>query len=202
MSISNTTTKSARSETATGPKLLDEDAEELRKLDAAVDRIRKVIPETPYILTVPCAEPRYHYPSSQEARSWQKNTLFELHEEHLQYMSFVYREHGDSCFLVRTQVDEERDRRLREQKMNGLTNGKVAALQSSTPKKKISLHDYKSKQSSLNQKPQDANNVTGRKQESKFNGITEQDDSGRPPGTNKEGMANGQKRSAHGSVRL
>jgi len=121
------------------------DAEELRKLDAAVDRIFKAVPEHPYILSVPCDEPRYHYPSQQEAQSWAKHTPFSLDEERLQYMTYLYREPSESCFVVRSQVDEERDRLAHIKKLNGAPSAPNTPLLSSVAKKKISLSAYKSK---------------------------------------------------------
>jgi hypothetical protein len=121
------------------------DAEELRNLDAAVDRIFKAVPEHPYILSVPCDEPRYHYPSLQEAHSWQKNTPFSLDEERLQYMTFLYREPSESCFVVRSQVDEERDRLAALKKKNALPSLPNTPLLKSTAKNKISFGAYKAK---------------------------------------------------------
>lgn len=119
-------------------------------LDAAISRLRDAIPETPYILTVPLnAENEYHHYSRHEAESWRYNTPFERGEEHLQYTSFLYRDHLDSCFVVRTHVDEERDRRARLG-LNGVATG-TANRASTGPKKKISLADYKNKAASARQ---------------------------------------------------
>ncbi|KAE9991548.1 hypothetical protein EG327_011512 [Venturia inaequalis] len=124
----------------------DRDAQELRKLDAAFDRIFKAVPENPYILSVPCDEPRYHYPSRQEAHSWQRDTPFSLDEERLQYMTYIYRDPGDSCFVVRSQVDEDRDRQKAQhhaQKAPSFLSGTSTPSQGT--KKKLSLSAYKTK---------------------------------------------------------
>lgn len=123
----------------------DRDAQELRKLDAAVDRIFKAVPDHPYILSVPCDEPRFHYPSRQEAHSWQRHTPFSLDEERLQYMTYIYREPGESCFVVRSQVDEDRDRQKAQyaQKAPSFLSGTNTPSQGT--KKKISLSAYKNK---------------------------------------------------------
>jgi hypothetical protein len=123
----------------------ERDAQELRKLDAAVDRIFKAVPDHPYILSVPCGEPRFHYPSRQEAHSWQRNTPFSLDEERLQYMTYTYREPGEGCFVIRSQVDEDRDRQRAEyaQKAPSFLSGTNTPSQGT--KKKISLSAYKSK---------------------------------------------------------
>lgn len=127
------------------PRMSDRDAQELRKLDAAVDRIFKAVPDHPYILSVPCDEPRFHYPSRQEAHSWQRHTPFSLDEERLQYMTYIYRDPGDSCFVVRSQVDEDRDRQKAHhaQKTPSFLGGTNTPSQGT--KKKISLSAYKSK---------------------------------------------------------
>ncbi|TID20206.1 hypothetical protein E6O75_ATG07666 [Venturia nashicola] len=124
----------------------DRDAQELRKLDAAVDRIFKVVPENPYILSVPCDEPRYHYPSRQEAQSWLRDTPFSQDEERLQYMTYIYRDPGESCFVVRSQVDEDRDRQKAQHhahKAPSFLSGTSTPNQGT--KKKLSLSAYKTK---------------------------------------------------------
>lgn len=147
MSISDTTppTTQAAKTTVSSTSLAAEDEEELRKLDQVFKRIRTNIPDAPYIITVPCAEPRYHHWSREQAESWCRNTPFDPSEERLQYMSFLYRDHADSCFVCRTEVDEERDRRA-AMKTKSAPSG-TSTPRSDVPKKKISLAAYsKSKQ--------------------------------------------------------
>ena len=169
-----TTTPSQKSQSAstptTNPTPNPKDADELAKLDLACTRIGNAIPELPYALSCPVnVEPRYHYPSRQEAESWRNNTPFYPHEEGLQYMTYVYREPGESCFVVRSHVDEERERREVAEREKGrqqaqhLRNGsrsEVGSVSSTRPgtptvgagggaasvaKKKISLSAYKEK---------------------------------------------------------
>ncbi|QDS76963.1 hypothetical protein FKW77_005412 [Venturia effusa] len=124
----------------------DRDAQELRKLDAAIDRIFNAVPADPYILSVPCDEPTFQYPSRQEAHSWQRHTPFSLDEERLQYMTYVYREPGDSCFVVRSQIDEDRDRlkaQIKAQKVSHPLSGTNTPSQGT--KKKLSFGAYKTK---------------------------------------------------------
>jgi hypothetical protein len=127
------------------------DADELRAIDADFTRISSAGPEYPSLLSAPVnVEPRYHYPTRQEAESWQRNTPFYLHEEHLQYMTYVYREPGESCFVVRSHIDEERDRLAALQQSKNQSNGVLTAAtsRSGTPvgnKKKISWSAYKNK---------------------------------------------------------
>lgn len=130
--------------------LAQEDQKELDALEAAFTRIRKAVPEDPYILTAPCAEPRHHYHSRQEAESWMLGNLFESTEERFQYVSFLYREHGDSCFVCRTMLDEERDRLAamgRSHLKDGLSGSKTP-LKTTGVTKKISLSAFKNKQAS------------------------------------------------------
>ncbi|KAJ9641836.1 hypothetical protein H2199_005049 [Coniosporium tulheliwenetii] len=142
MSVTETATDNGKpGQKTSGLNLSAEDIEELRQLDAAVNRIRKQIPETPYIVTVPCAEPRYHHPSRERAESWCKDTPFTPDEERLQYMSFMYREPGTDCFVLRTEMDEERDRR----RFYGINSGTNTPMQSTGPKKKISFGAYKNR---------------------------------------------------------
>ncbi|KAF2145969.1 uncharacterized protein K452DRAFT_294588 [Aplosporella prunicola CBS 121167] len=125
-----------------------EDVEDLRALDNAWERVRKNVPDAPYILAVPCAEPRYHHWSRESAESWCRGTTFDPNEERLQYMSFVYRDHADSCFVCRTEVDEERDRRA-AMKAKGIPSGVSTPVRNDVPKKKISLAAYRDKQAGL-----------------------------------------------------
>lgn len=143
MSISDTPTPpipQAAKTTASSTSLAAKDEEELHKLDQVFKRIRTNIPDAPYIITVPCAEPRYHHWSREQAESWCRNTPFDPSEERLQYMSFLYRDHADSCFVCRTEVDEERDRRA-AMKTKSVPSG-TSTPRSDAPKKKISLAAY------------------------------------------------------------
>ncbi|KIV98566.1 hypothetical protein, variant [Verruconis gallopava] len=139
-------------------------------VDAACARITAAIPEYPYLLSAPVnVEPRYHYPTRQEAESWARNTPFYLHEEGLQYMTYVYREPGQSCFVVRSHIDEERERlqaaQQHQQKLlNNTSKKEVIKNETATTlgmpvagsgnKKKISFSAYKSKlaEGKVNQK--------------------------------------------------
>jgi hypothetical protein len=171
------------------------DAEELLKLDAAVDRIFKAVPEHPYILSVPCDEPRYHYPSLQEAHSWQKNTPFSLDEERLQYMTFLYREPSESCFVVRSQVDEERDRLAALKKKNALSSVPSTPLLKSTAKTKISFGAYKAKLSGKATSPEKSTNRNMAKLDAKpVNGTTTESKTIRTHESSQNSAMSGQKR--------
>lgn len=151
MSTSDTspppTSAKAKPTTHSHASLSAEDAEELRKLEDAFDRIRNNIPDAPYIVTVPCAEPRYHHWSAEQAASWCRNTPFDPGEERLQYMSFILRDPSDSCFVCRTEVDEERDRRAAMKDKTTPSNASTP-VRNNVPKKKITLAAYKSQKAS------------------------------------------------------
>lgn len=193
MSIPKIVTKTTEPAPAAPPSTMsDEHAEELRKLDAAVDRIRKNIPDTPYILTIP-SDSRYHV-SRHEAESWHRDTPFAPNEEHLQYMSFLYREHGDSCIIARTEVDEERERRERYMKANGIPSGRNTPLQSTGPKKKISLAAYKSKQAGGQEAKQATTHGERKKEVAQLNGDSNAMSKALPASTPKPAVQHGQKR--------
>jgi len=145
MSISQSTTQTHRNDQSSAPKLSPTDTEELERLDASIHRICNAIQEAPYILTIPSDYP-YHY--SRDPDAWCRNLPFEPDEEHLQYMSFILPEHAESCIVARTEVDEERDRRERERKMNGtpITKETVGTANKGAKKKKMTLDAYKKKQ--------------------------------------------------------
>ncbi|KAF2755373.1 hypothetical protein EJ05DRAFT_99680 [Pseudovirgaria hyperparasitica] len=163
-----------------GPKgdkpssLSDEDAEELRKLDEAYARIRKVIPDTPYFLTVPQDEPRYHHHSRQEAEAWMSGlgTMFESHEENMQYATFIYREQGDNCFVCRTAVDEDRDRKAKAGRNAAPANKNYLGGSSN---KRVSLGSYLGKSNGISKsQSQSKNSASQPKVEAKRTGSDDE----------------------------
>jgi hypothetical protein len=114
-------------------------------VDAVLDRLLKVLPELPYILSIESNLPFDRDRQDYEQRYWAKNYPFRPSELRLQYLSYLFRDNTDSCFVIRTEVDEDRERRAREgAKSKGFltasgTPGTTAA------KKKISFSAYKSK---------------------------------------------------------
>jgi hypothetical protein len=118
-------------------QLSDEDQAELEKLDVVFKRIKKAVPQPPYILSTPSMYP-YMYHSRQEAQAWMMGRLFRPDEEHLQYRTYLYREPYQDCFTLQNGEDEEpQPPPPRSQTTNQA---------SQAPKKKISLSAYKSKQ--------------------------------------------------------
>lgn len=138
-------------------KRTPEDDELLKSIDASIKRIRKHQPDEPYILTISTIEPRYHYPSAQEAFSWRLGTPFELHEEHLQYQSFVLRD-DPGCFTQRSRLDLQRERDAANRKhINGPASGAGTPSVGGTAKRKISLEDYKNKKAGTGAQKADQN---------------------------------------------
>jgi hypothetical protein len=119
------------------------------KVDSSLARFERLIPDHPYILSVPNFDlplKRPHELALEESR-WIRDSPFGPEEAHLQYMTFLLRDTSDSCFELRTQVDEEREQRMRERDRNGTTvTGVGVGTQKTGPaKKKISLAAYKEK---------------------------------------------------------
>lgn len=131
----------------------EHEQEEIRKTEAAWDRLRRLIPDTPFLLTV-SQDPKaqyYHY-SRQDAESYMLGNLFGRDEEHVQYSTFLYREYGESCFNCRSEVDEERDRQKRSKRGSSPDPfvEKKTMLEGSGSGKKVSLGAYLSKKAGLN----------------------------------------------------
>lgn len=152
MSVPEPISKPKNSEPAkkviTNPKKRPrDDAEELEALDKACAIIKDSIPTKPYILTLP-TDPahRYHHYSKQEAQSWQENTPFGPDEEHLQYLTFHYRDYdGEHSFVIKTEVDLERERRDRERERRIKSGESTPRKEPVVPKKKIKFSDYSAK---------------------------------------------------------
>lgn len=120
----------------------EEDQDDFDKLDGIFKRIKKNVPESPYILSTPSMFPYLHR-SHHEAHAWMMGRLFRPNEEHLQYRTYLFREPYQDCFTLQPGEDHEPE--------PPRPSSKPAATSSSTPsgqapKKKINFSDYKSKQ--------------------------------------------------------
>ncbi|KAG8627361.1 hypothetical protein KVT40_004844 [Elsinoe batatas] len=113
---------------------------DLDALDAAIDRMRKHIPEQPYIQSIPQDEPRWHHRSREHANAWRKDAPFDPDERSdLQYQTFYYQEHGrDLIHLAVHSPPIHHDQTPNSDAAKSLT-----ATPKLGPKKKISLADYK-----------------------------------------------------------
>ena len=109
----------------------------LRELDERLRRAsEKILPPSPYLLTVPTSKP-FHLDAGQ-VEEWRKGTPFSAEEAHLQYMSFM--PHWDSGLITPIggwadekgeMIDEEKEKR------------KSASATPQVGAKKMSLAEYK-----------------------------------------------------------
>ncbi|KAI9774929.1 MAG: hypothetical protein M1840_000145 [Geoglossum simile] len=96
-----------------------------------------LIPKAPYILTVPCDIPYSRHPS--QRHSWNVNSLFAIHEEQLQYVSFLYREVTDGVLRpIAGDTEDVMDKR--RPPTNNTRSG--TATPSNGRRIKMSLSDY------------------------------------------------------------
>ncbi|MCJ1244283.1 hypothetical protein MMC30_001481, partial [Trapelia coarctata] len=118
---------------------------ELEQVDARLRTIsEKIIPSSPYLLTVPEAP---HYPlSPSKVTDWRRGTLFGRNEEPVQYVSFLNRDFSSGLIRAVGGWDNEKG-----ELMASSPNGQFVKSGTSTPKqgqtagKKMTLADYKNK---------------------------------------------------------
>ncbi|PNS14619.1 Acetolactate synthase, mitochondrial [Sphaceloma murrayae] len=116
--------------------------DEVDAMNAAVDRMRKFIPEQPYIQSIPQDEPRWHHRNWEQAQAWRKDAPFDADEKaDLQYQTFYYHEHGAN--LIHLGVHDIASTQQNDSMSSSETTKSVAATPKLGPKKKISLADYK-----------------------------------------------------------
>lgn len=134
---------------------------ELEQLNSRLRIVsEKIIPSSPYILTVPEA-PKY-WLSPEQTTDWRRGTPFAHNEETLQYISFLNRDFDQGLIRAVGGWDNEKG-----ELMMSSPNGQAAISGTTTPRqgqtagKKISLADYKNKK---------AAGQTGAKEVAKPNG--------------------------------
>ena len=118
---------------------------EFEQVDAQLRAISdKIIPSSPYLLTVPEAPP---YPlSPSKITDWGRGTLFARNEEQLQYVSFLHRDYNHGLIRAVGGWDNEKGELLASS-----PNGQFIKSGTSTPKqgqtagKKMTLADYRNK---------------------------------------------------------
>jgi len=135
-----TASKAVIRDNITTPHLLgSSQADRCRTVNTILDRTSSNLSNAPYI--VHCAGPNYRV-GGHHKYNWQSDTTFAVDEEYLQHLSFVYRDPVTSCFLLRSEYEEE----ARRVKLGGgASSGTVTPLPSQGAKKKISLSAYKNK---------------------------------------------------------
>jgi hypothetical protein len=123
---------------------------ELDALDARLRHITdKIIPTSPYLLTVPNTEQIRLGPH--QANEWRRNTTFDANEEPLQYMSFLKDRGDDNTILVTVGGWNNEKGELVDMSppQKGLgSSGTNTPKQGPTVAKKISFADYTKKRAS------------------------------------------------------
>lgn len=129
--------------TTTFSKYQAAEFEGLEALDARWKHISdNIIPQTPYILTLPSAIP---YPRDPRlAHEWMKDGPFEAHEEQLQYLSFI-RNWDDGLIVPVGGWDDDKGGIAKESPPEQRRSETNTPKQGQTAGKKISLADYKLK---------------------------------------------------------
>ncbi|KAI4715713.1 hypothetical protein E4T48_08106 [Aureobasidium sp. EXF-10727] len=125
--------------------LPDRERDLLRRIDAAIDRMRAVTPDEPYVLSIPQDEPKYHHHSHHSSQMWRTGTPFRSDDDpNQQYQTFYYHEPLSDVFQLH--------RNSHYQKDNASVSSQPREKESSTqstpnmlPKKKISLAAYANK---------------------------------------------------------
>jgi hypothetical protein len=91
--------------------LSKEDQQEKEKLDTIFERLRKSLPESPYIVKTQWLAKPYHRHSEQERNSWLIGDLWESREEFMQYMSWKYRSREGTVLELRSAVDDRMEKK-------------------------------------------------------------------------------------------
>lgn len=117
----------------------DSQDDDVAALNAAVDRIRKLIPDQPYIQTIPQDGTRWDHHHHESARVWRGRAPFDREERpDLQYQTFHYHEHGTDLIHLRIHSPPPESRRDKaEPTSSAVRTPRLGA------KKKMSLADYK-----------------------------------------------------------
>jgi hypothetical protein len=125
----------------------NETLKEKAKLDAALEPLLNLIPDVPYILTFPSYELNIEpWKLHNEQILCRQAYPFRTAELNRQYMSFLWRDSTESCYEIRTELDEERERKAKEQRRPIMSEvAGSSPLPTAGTKKKISFTAYKSK---------------------------------------------------------
>ncbi|GAB7345199.1 hypothetical protein MBLNU457_3579t1 [Dothideomycetes sp. NU457] len=123
----------------------EREKEDVEALDAAVDRMRKVLTPGPYIETIDQdKDQQYRYHDRPSSEAWLKNTPFSRQEHYtVQYQTWNYKEWGTDLIQLRVHSQYE-DKPKESAKVKEEAKSAVGTPQVG-PKKKISLSAYKDK---------------------------------------------------------
>ena len=127
---------------------ISSDREFFRQKHLVDDRLRhlsnNILPKHPYLLSIPTDVPYRH--SSRFVNTWHLGTPFAREEEQLQYMSFLPHQDEESDLLMAEgEWSDEKGNILQEDSSPQQTYLSGANTPTGANRKKITLHDYKSK---------------------------------------------------------
>lgn len=131
---------------ASNTRKLTQMSDDERDIDLLIERMRVHIPKEPYIVSTPSDNPYVLRPD--QKNNWQKNTPFDRDEEHLQYMSFFWRDPTHSIFDLRSSaelISTQNDLSCPSKPSSGRISAIGTPLHDQPPKKKISLAAYKTR---------------------------------------------------------
>lgn len=115
-------------------------------IDLRLKRISDdILPEAPYILTVPTT---YRVKETQ-VNDWKRGCPFGADEEILQYMSFNARQHDDTILIAVGNWDDGHGALVDKMSANTSksNSGTLSPFPGTAPRKKISLQDYSNRAS-------------------------------------------------------
>jgi hypothetical protein len=114
---------------------------EQSSIDARLQKLSdKVLPSSPYILTIPT---NYRV-GSHQINDWRRGSPFGAHEEQLSYLSFMARTFDEDNIMHAIGDWDDGNGAIKE-KTSHVRSGTNSPLPGQAPKKKISLADYKNK---------------------------------------------------------
>ena len=110
-------------------------------IDARLQQLSdKVLPSSPYILTIPT---NYRV-GSHQINDWRRSSPFRAHEEQLSYLTFMPRTFDEDNIMSAIGDWDDGNGAIKEKTSNA-RSGTSSPLPGQVPKKKISLADYKNK---------------------------------------------------------
>ena len=118
-----------------------EESEQLQLLDHDIERIRKHIPNKPYIVDLPVEPHNAFTLSSSHAFDWKVYTHFHRNEEHLHYASFLYRDPSSTLMRQTAQSDDVDE--AEKPNSESLAPSRPDTPSQNQAKKKISFSAYK-----------------------------------------------------------
>lgn len=127
--------------TAPAKDLNQKKSAEQSPIDARLQQLSdKILPSSPYILTIPT---NYRV-GSHQINDWRRGSPFGAHEEQLSYLTFMPRTFDEDNIMSAIGDWDDGNGTIKE-KTSNVRSGTSSPLPGQVPKKKISLADYKNK---------------------------------------------------------